>query len=123
VIQRGVVADGSASKLTAKLKSTLDRLEGLSSRSGINKNQQIRYQEQIKRFRQRALRSNVAQRNDSVLAQFTSTERTILIEVFNAIYESTDDIGRAQGILDKILSRLKRKRTSLNKARKNSGRR
>jgi molecular chaperone HtpG len=123
VIERGVVADGTASKLTAKLNSTLDRLEGLSSRSGIDKDQQIRYQQQIKRLRQRSLRSNVAQRNDSVLAHFKSAERTILIEVFNAIYESSDDIGRTQEILDRILSRLKRKRTCLNNARKSSGRR
>jgi len=123
VIERGVVADGAVSKLTAKLNSTLDRLEGLSLRSGIDKDQQIRYQQQIKRLRQRSLRSNVAERNDSVLAHFKSAERTILIEVFNTIYESSDDIGRTQEILDRILSRLKRKRTCLNNARKSSGRR
>jgi molecular chaperone HtpG len=122
VIEKGVIADGAASKLTAKLKDALDRLQRLSSRAAISADQQLRYQVQIKRVRQRVLRLNVAQRGEAIFVNFTPTQRTILTEVFNAIYQSTDDIGGAQGLVDKIVSRLNRKRSCFNSARKKSRR-
>jgi hypothetical protein len=38
-----------------------------------------------------------------------------LSEVFSTIYQSTDDLQIAQGLVDKIVSRLGRKRISLKK--------
>ncbi len=113
VIEKGVIRDATASKLTAKLKSTLEHLQRLSSRAGISTAQQVRYQRQITRLRQRTLRLNVARRGEAIFVNFTSAQRTILTEVFNAIYQSTDDLQRAQGLVDRIVSRLNRKRASL----------
>jgi len=115
VIEKGVIADAAASKLTAKLEGTLDHLQRLSSRAGVNTDQQIRYQGQIKRLRKRVLRLDAVQRGEAIFVNFTPTQRSVLIEVFNAIYQSTDDLQRAQRLVDTIVSRLNRKRTSLNK--------
>lgn len=117
VIEKGIIADATASKLTARLKGTLDRLQRLSSRSGISTDQQVRYQGQINRLRQRLLRLKVVQRGEAILVNFTPIQRTILTEVFNAIYQSADDIGSAQGLVDKIVSRLNRKRTCFRNTR------
>jgi hypothetical protein len=112
VIEKGLIADGTASKLTAKLKGTLDHLQRLSSRSGICANQQVRYQSQIKRLRERVVRLNVSQRGERVFVNFTPAQRAVLTEVFNTIYQSTDDLQRAQGLVDRIVSRLNRKGAS-----------
>jgi molecular chaperone HtpG len=113
VIEKGAIADGAASKLLAQLKGDLDHLQRQSSRAGIGADQQLRYQRNIKRLRQRMLRVNVTQRGHAIFANFTTTQRTILAEVFNAIYQSSDDLQEAQGLVDKIVSRFNRKRTSL----------
>jgi hypothetical protein len=118
VIEKGVIADTAASKLTARLKGALDQLQRLSSRASISVDQRVRYQGQIKRLRRRMLRVNTAKRGDAVFVHFTPTQRSILTEVFNAIYQSTDDLQRAQGLVDKIVSRLNRKRSSLSAATK-----
>jgi hypothetical protein len=115
VIEKGVISDTSAAKLTTKLEGTLDHLQRLSSRTGVSADRQIRYQKQIKRLRNRVLRVNAVQRGEAIFVNFTPTQRTILTEVFNAIYQSTDDLQRAQGLVDKIVSRLTRKRGSLGK--------
>lgn len=118
VIEKGLIANTAASKLTDKLKSALDHLQRLSCRAGVGADQQVRYQRQIKRLRQRVLRINVAQRGEHIFVNFTSTQRTILTQVFNTIYQSTDNLQRAQKLVDTIISRLNRKRTSLNKKKK-----
>ena len=123
VLEKGVIADATATKLTAKVKDALDHLQRLSSRAGVSTGQQLRYQVQIKRLRQRMLRMNVAQRGDAVFVNFTPTQRTILTEVFNAIYQSTDDLQDAQVLVDKIVSRLNRKRSSRTKDTKKSRKR
>lgn len=115
VIEKGVISNTSAAKLTKKLEGTLDHLQRLSSRTGVSADQQIRYQKQIKRLRNRVLRLDAVQRGEAIFVNFTPTQRTILTEVFNAIYQSTDDLQRAQGLVDKIVSRLTRKKTSLGK--------
>ncbi len=115
VIEKGVIAHAAALKLTAKLESTLDHLQRLSSRASVSADQQSRYQGQIKRLRQRVLRLDAAQRGEAVFVNFTPTQKTILTEVFNAIYQSTDDLQKAQGLIDRIVFRLNRKRTSLEK--------
>jgi hypothetical protein len=122
VIEKGVMADAAASKLTAKLENTLDHLQRLSSRASISTDQQTQYQRQIKRLRQRMLRLSVVQRGGAVFLSFTPSQRTILTEVFNAIYQSTDDLQRAQGLVDKIVSRLNRKRAAHKRRTKKSTR-
>jgi molecular chaperone HtpG len=112
VIEKGVIADTIASKLTTKLHATLDHLQRLSSRAGISVDQQLRYQGQIRRLRQRMLRLNATQRGQAIFVNFKPSQRAILTEVFNAIYQSTDDLQTAQGLVDKIVSRLSRKRPS-----------
>lgn len=123
VIEKGVIADAVASKLTVKLESALDHLQRLSSRAGIGAEQRLGYQGQIKRLRQRLLKLNADQRGETIFASFTPTQRTILTEVFNAIYQSTDDLQKAQGLVDKIVSRVSRKRASLKKGKKKPSRR
>jgi molecular chaperone HtpG len=118
VIEKGLIANTAASKLTDKLKSALDHLQRLSCRAGVGADQQVRYQRQIKRLRQRVLRINVAQRGEHIFINFTPTQRTILSQVFNTIYQSTDNLQRAQKLVDTIISRLNRRRTSLNKEKK-----
>lgn len=110
VIKKGVLADTAASKLTAKLESTLDHLQRLSSRASISIDQQDRYKSQIKRLRQQLLRQNAAHRGQAMFVNFTPPQRAILTEVFNAIYQSTDNLQIAQELVDKIVSRLNRKR-------------
>jgi molecular chaperone HtpG len=115
VIEKGVISNTAAAKLTTKLEATLDHLQRLSSRTGVSADLQIRYQKQIKRLRNRVLRLNAVQRGEAIFVNFTPTQRTILTEVFNAIYQSTEDLQRAQGLVDKIVSRLTRRRRSLEK--------
>lgn len=121
VIEKGVITETSVSKLTAKLEGTLDHLKALLSRDGIEAGRQLRYEGQIKRLKQRLLRLNAVRRDESILVSFTPAQRTILAEVFNAIYQSTDDLQTAQRVIDKVLSRLKRTlacRHQSNKGRK-----
>jgi hypothetical protein len=122
VIEKGVIADAASSKLTTKLEATLDHLQRLSTRAGVGTEQQIRYQGQIKRLRRRVSRLNAVQRGETIFVNFTPAQRMVLTEVFNAIYQSTDDLQRAQRLVDSIVSRLKRKRTSLKKSTSRSTR-
>jgi molecular chaperone HtpG len=108
VIEKGVIGDTAASKLVSKLEGTLDLLQRLSSRTGISTDQQVRYQGQIKRLRQRALKLSAIRGKDSIFLRFTPSQRSVLAEVFNAIYQSTDDLQKAQALIDRILGRLKR---------------
>jgi molecular chaperone HtpG len=123
VIEKGVISDAAAAKLTTKLEGTLDHLQRLSSRAGVSADLQIQYQEQIRRLRNRVARLNAVRRGDAVFVNFTPTQRTILTEIFNVIYQSTDDLQRAQGLVDKIVSRLTRKRVALKKRTKKPRRR
>jgi molecular chaperone HtpG len=109
VVEKGMIADATAAKLMAKLKEKLDDLQRLSSRAGISPERRLHFQNQIKRLRQRILRLDATQRGDAIFANFTPTHRTILSEVFNAIYQSTDDLQEAQILIDKIVSRLNKK--------------
>ena len=121
VIEKGVIADVAASKLTIKLEGTLDHLQRLSSRASINADRQLSYQRQIKRLRKRVVKLQTVRRSKGILVNFTSGQRTILTEVCNAIYQSCDDLHKAQELINRIVSRLKRTRTSrkkTNKARK-----
>lgn len=108
VIEKGVIADVAASKLTAKLENTLDNLQRLSSRASISADQQVRYQGKIKRLRHKALKLSLNRGGDATLSRFTPSQRSVLAEVFNTIYQSTEDLQRAQSLVDKILGRLKR---------------
>jgi molecular chaperone HtpG len=108
VIEKGLIPGGVASKLTAKLESTLDYLQRLSSRATLSADQQVRYEGQIKRLRRKALKLSAIRGKDSIFLRFTPDQRSVLAEVFNAIYQSTDDLQKAQSLIDKILGRLKR---------------
>ena len=108
VIERGVISEDAATKLKTRLGVALDYLERLSSRSGITEVQRTQYQAQIKRLRQRLSKLNTARHREKVLVSFTPTQRMILSEVCNTIYQSVNDLQKAQGLIDKILFRLKR---------------
>jgi hypothetical protein len=43
---------------------------------------------------QRVLRLDVAQRGQAIFVNFTRVQRSILADVFNAIYQSTDDLQK-----------------------------
>ena len=118
VIEKGVIDDTTATKLAIKLKETLDHLQTLSSRPSISADQRHTYEKQIKRLRQRRLRVDANRPSDGFLLKFEPSQRIILTEVFNTIYQSTDDLHEAQGLIDKIISRLKWKRKSLNDSTK-----
>jgi Histidine kinase-, DNA gyrase B-, and HSP90-like ATPase len=115
VIEKGVLAGAAASKLTSKLKSTLDHVQRLSSRTGVSADKQIRYQGKVKRLRERILRLNASRRGQSIFGSFTTIQRSVLTEVFEAIYQSTDDLQKAQWLVDRIVFRLNRKRTRSSK--------
>lgn len=119
VIEKGMIADATAAKLTAKLKSVLDHLQRQACRSGMATDLQVRYQAQIRRLRQRMLRLNAAQRGQKLFVNFTPSQRAIVTEVFNTIYQATDDLQGAQSLIDKIVSRLNQKSFSLKKIKKN----
>ena len=119
VIEKGVISRSSARKLTSKLENTLDHLQRLSIRATIASDQQGQYLRQLKRLRQRLVRLNSGQDGGDILSKFTPPQRTVLMEVFAAIYQSTDDLQKAQALVDKIVSRLSRKASShSNKKRK-----
>jgi hypothetical protein len=117
IIGKGVTGDGGAAKLMAKVGEKLDLLQKLSSRNGISADQQLRYRREIKRLRQKMLRMDGISGKQSVISEFTSTQRSILLEVFNVIYESTNELQQAQKLIDRIVSRFKRQRLTRNKKR------
>jgi hypothetical protein len=123
VIEKGVIGDIAASKLVTKLEGTLDLLQKLSSRTGINPDQQVRYLGQIRRLRQKALKLKAIRSKDSVFSRFTPTQRSVLAEVFNVVYQSTDDLHEAQTLVDRILARLKRGQVLRKGERKGKARR
>jgi molecular chaperone HtpG len=108
IIEKGVIEAHAASKLIKKLEATLDSLQKLSLRTGIDADRQTEYQAQIKRLRQKLLKMNTIRSRDSVFSRFKPSQRSILAEVFGVIYQSTDDLQGAQALIDKILGRLKR---------------
>lgn len=110
IIEKGVLSNAATSKVTINLKNSIDQAHRLSSRSGIIADQRVRYHTQIKRLRQRLLRLDACQPSTGILVNFTPVQRAILNEVFNTIYQSTDDVQKAQGLVDKIVSRLNRKK-------------
>jgi Histidine kinase-, DNA gyrase B-, and HSP90-like ATPase len=114
IIEKGVTGDG-ATKLMAKVEAKLDSLQRLSSRNGIRSDEQLRYQREIKRLRQKALRMDAITGKNSVISGLGPTQRSILLEVFNIIYESTDELQKAQKLVDRIVSRFKRRRGVVNK--------
>lgn len=118
VIERGVIAKTASSKLAKKLGGALDHLQKLSMRAGMSSDQRLGYQGQIKRLGQRLLKVNKDRRGNAILKNFTVVQRTILAEVFSAIYQSTDDLQKAQGLVDRIVSRLSRKTSPLNRGNK-----
>lgn len=120
VLEKGVISESATSKLAKKLEQTLDHLQKLSSRAGISTDQRSRYEAHIKRLRQRLLKLNVQKRGNAIFTNLTSTQRTILSEVFKVIYQSTDDLQKAQGLIDKIVSRLSRKGTTVKPHKKKS---
>jgi hypothetical protein len=110
IIKKGVIADISASKLKATLEIELDHLQRLSFQPSINPDQRQRYQRRIKRLRQKVLRVNAIRHVNPVLANFLPSQRKLLTEVFNIIYQATDDLQAAQGLIDRVVSRLNRAR-------------
>ena len=119
VIEKGVIADHMATKLAAKMGDTLDDLQRLSTRTGISADQQLKYQEQIKRLRKRVSRPKVIRHGGAILiANLAPAQRRIVTEVFNAIYQATDDLCIAQELIDKIVLRLKRAHLSRNQTSK-----
>ncbi|HET9377524.1 MAG TPA: ATP-binding protein [Chthoniobacterales bacterium] len=119
VIEKGMIGESAASKLIKRLEASLDSLQKLSTRTGISAEQQTRYSTQIKRLRQKLLKLNSIASKDSAFARFKPDQRSILAEVFNVIYQSSDDLQEAQTLIDKILGKLKRGHTG---ARGNSRR-
>jgi hypothetical protein len=109
VVEKGLLGDAMAAKATANLTISLDQVQRLSLRSGVNADQRLRYQTQIKRLRQRILRLSASRPTTGLLANFTPAQRTILTEVFSTIYQATDDVQKAQSLVDKIVYRLSRK--------------
>jgi hypothetical protein len=77
------------------LESTLDHRQRLSSRASISADQQVRYQGQIKRLRSKAIRLSSIRGRDSIFLRFAPSQRSVLTEVFNAIYQSTDDFAKS----------------------------
>ncbi len=112
VVEKGVIADIAASKVTAALQGTLEHLQRMSSRASINAEQRLRYHGQIKRLRQRVLKLNVERPTQGIFARLLPGQRKVLTEVFNAIYQSTDDLQKAQTLVEKIVARLNRTRSS-----------
>ena len=113
VIEKGVTGDAAAAKMIAKVGAKLDQLQKLSSRNGIGTDQQVRYLREIKRLRQKTLRIGTDRGRNSVISSFTPTQRSILLEVFNVIYEATDELQKAQGLVDRIVSRFKKRRGAM----------
>jgi molecular chaperone HtpG len=123
ILEKGTLLSSAAAKLAGQLHDELGRLQRLSSRSSINPEKQSRYQGHIKRLSGRLLRWDPAQRGDAIFTKFTRAQRLILGEVFKAIYQSADDLGAAQGLIDKIVARLAQKRASRRRAVKGRAKR
>jgi len=111
IVDKGVIGDLAASKLIKKMESSLDSLQKLSTRTGISAEQQAQYQLQIRRLRQKLLKLSTLGNRDSVFSRFKPSQRSMLAEIFDIIYQSTDNLQGAQVLIDKILGRLKRGNT------------
>lgn len=110
IIEKGMIGDNGAAKLVKRLEASLDSVQKLSARTAISADQQSRYQAQIKRLRQKVLKLNTMGSRESVFSRFKPDQRSILAEVFNVIYQSSDDLQEAQALVDRIIGRLKRGR-------------
>lgn len=106
ILEKGTLARSTAAKIAGQVKGELDRLQRLCSRSSVSPEQLSRHHTQIKRLRGRLLRWDPAQPGVASATKFTPTQRAILGEVFKAIYQSADDLGSAQALIDKIVARL-----------------
>jgi hypothetical protein len=112
IIEKGMIGENAASKLMKRVEGNLDALQKLSTRTGINTEQQTQYQAQIRRLRQKLLKVNTINNKDSAFSQFKPDQRLILAEIFNVIYQSSEDLHEAQVLVEKILGRLKRRRSA-----------
>jgi len=106
VLARGSLGDGSVLKLSSQLSKDLEHLERLSNRSPITPDRRLAYHGRIKRLKQRLLRSKRSGNDRSALDGFTPMQRSLLGEVFNAIYATHADVQKAQEIVDRILKRV-----------------
>jgi hypothetical protein len=114
IIEKGMIGENAASKLMKRVEGNLDALQKLSTRTGITAEQQTQYQMQIRRLRQKLLKVNTINNKDSAFSQFKPDQRLILTEIFNVIYQSSEDLQKAQVLVEKILGRLKRRSTRRN---------
>ena len=103
VLSKGSLSDGAATRLSSQLAKDLDQLQRLSTRSPIAADQQLSYKALIKRLRQRLFKATRDGNGKSPLDSFTPAQRSIIGEVFNAIYAAHSDIEKAQLLIDRIL--------------------
>ena len=109
VIEKGALSNGHASKLSAGLAAELDQLHRLSSRPSISPARRLLYEQKIAHLRRRVVRLTARGGTRSALDGFTPMQRSILTEVFAAIYGSHADLYKAQSLIDRIVARLNRK--------------
>lgn len=108
VLEKGVMSDKGASKLVKRVEDSLDLLQKATSRSALGADQQVAYQQQLKKLRQKALKLKTVRGSGSILSGFKQDQRSMLADIFNVIYQSTDDLQEAQALVERILGRLKR---------------
>lgn len=109
VLRKGALAERSAIKLAKQVERDLNQVQRLSNRSVITPDRQITYHRRIKNLRQALLRSRQRSQDRSALMAFTPVQRSVLTEVFAAIYGTHQNLLSSQTLIDKILTRLNRR--------------
>lgn len=112
VIKKGFIGDASAGKIKTKIENMLNHLNQLLSRPGIDTERKLQYEREIKRLRQAILRLNKISPVRKSLANFGPSQRPILRQVFNTIYQSSENIETAQRLINKIMAGLSRTRAN-----------
>jgi uncharacterized coiled-coil protein SlyX len=92
------------------MQNTLDDLQRLSARNAVAPERQRDYQTKIARLKERLRRLRTDHHRTTLLESFPRNQRSILDEVFNAIYERDKNLRQAQSLIETIVSRLKRTR-------------
>lgn len=121
-LEKGAMTKGSSAKVIMQLAKVLDQLDRLAARSSVPINHQTQYAVRIVRLRKRMAKVAAGKQKTSMFQGFTPTQRSILREICNTIYQRNSNLYQAQNLIDAIVSRLSRARRKSRKVRKKRSR-
>ena len=96
--------------LTEEVRHCLDALEASSQRGSISSDDRAPFEARTKSLRSKLL--SIEQRGDTrdSLTEFPPTQRRVLNDVFEVIYEYSNSLGLADELIGKIIAKMRRGR-------------